>query len=766
MKKHLLLLIAVSLISVAYPQRVFKRMTTTVTPAAKKHFLARKNLEKAAYGNFLKSYLKKHPGNKTAENLMERFNAGKNIGAVISKQLQSNFNPKDNQKKITGAIPPLSQGLGGAVVINGNSIETLDSKTNTLHGPFLPNYADDDDNVYVKVTPDGKMAFTLNFDYGQYISFIDISNPANPRLVGNFGFDYNYYIECFTISNDGKYLIVADDNGVENYIDVIDIKTNTDVKYLHLSSWSDWNIRPNAIAISPDDKTIIVSGVSDFIIGYSVLQFDSNSLSLSETQPLTMVEHLITGISFTPDGQTAIIDGFPVESVFTVTSPGQISGENFVTPGNPIFTISSVISNDGKKLYCYDYASGGIYIFNINGPGDITYSNNFIPRYLSDLFIPYAFIQDNVPGFPAQDILAIDGSGSILYANLMSGPPPTKPTVNSNKASKNKTINFFVPHGPDVILEIDLGANEVAGVINLATNNWDGMSIAASKNISFESITITSPAGGEDWQTGSAHNITWQSVNVNNVNIEVSTNNGGNWTTIATNVPAGTGSYNWIISPLPNSDECVIRISDASNSSVEDESNLFSIRTATFSNTLNGIVLLQPNGGEVWKGGTTQYIVFRKNTFFPSVKLEFSTDDGATWTQILSYPLSGLTYYPWTVPLVNSTKCRIRVSNWNNPMMNAVSAADFTITSSSSATNYPNPFNPSTTIRFNMLTGGHASVRIYNSLGQQVAELLNGNLASGVHEVRFDAANYPSGVYYYEVNTNGIRQVKKMLYIK
>ena len=767
MKKLLLLCIAVSLISVAYSQRTFKKMPTAVSTTAKKHSIERLKAVRAGYGKFLGKYLKNNPGNKTAEDLLERFNAGKNIGAVMSKQMQSNSNFKVKQKQISD-ITPLPQGMGGAVVINGNSIQTLDSQTNTLHGPFLNGYADDDDNVFVKVSPDGKMAFTLNFDYGHYISFIDISNPANPRLVGNFGFDYNYYIECFTISSDGKYLIVADDDGVENYIDVIDIKTNTDVKYLHLSSWSEWTVQPNAIAISPDDKTIIVSGVSDVIIGYSVLQFDSNNLSLSETQPFTTVENLITGISFTPDGQTAILDGFPFELVFAVTSPGQITGENSVSLGNNnlIVTISSVISNDGKKLYCYDYDFGGIYIFNINGPGDITYSNNFIPHNSTYYFQPYSFFQNNIPGYPSQDILAIDGSGSILYANLMQNIHPAKPANNLKPASNTKVINTIGPTQPDVILEIDLSNNQVAGVLNLASSNRDGMSIAASKNISFESVTVTSPAGGENWQTATAHNITWQSKNVNNVDLELSTDGGNTWFAIANNISASLGTYNWIITPHPYSNQCLIKVSDASNPAVSGISNLFTISQGTFESPINGITLLQPNGGERWQGGTTHYIVFRKNVLFPSVNLELTTDDGATWHQILSYPLSGLTFYPWTVPLVNSTKCKIRVSNSNNLFMNAVSMADFTITSNSSASNYPNPFNPSTTIRFNMLSSGHASVKIYNSLGQQVAELVNRDMGSGVHEVRFDATNYPSGVYYYEVDAGGNKEVKKMMYLK
>ncbi len=85
--------------------------------------------------------------------------------------------------------------------------------------------------------------------------------------------------------------------------------------------------------------------------------------------------------------------------------------------------------------------------------------------------------------------------------------------------------------------------------------------------------------------------------------------------------------------------------------------------------------------------------------------------------------------------------------------------------------NYPNPFNPSTKIKFSLASDSKVSIKVFNLLGQQVAELLNGEYAAGRHEVTFNAASLSSGIYFYVINAAGkngsnFSSTKKMTLMK
>jgi len=81
---------------------------------------------------------------------------------------------------------------------------------------------------------------------------------------------------------------------------------------------------------------------------------------------------------------------------------------------------------------------------------------------------------------------------------------------------------------------------------------------------------------------------------------------------------------------------------------------------------------------------------------------------------------------------------------------------------------FPNPFNPSTTIAYEMAQAGMVTVKVYDILGREIAVLLHGHQLAGKHQVRFDATQYhlASGTYICEVTADNISIRKKMIYIK
>jgi hypothetical protein len=70
--------------------------------------------------------------------------------------------------------------------------------------------------------------------------------------------------------------------------------------------------------------------------------------------------------------------------------------------------------------------------------------------------------------------------------------------------------------------------------------------------------------------------------------------------------------------------------------------------------------------------------------------------------------------------------------------------------------NYPNPFNPSTTIRFGLPKKSHVILSVFNTLGQQVASLVEGEREAGYHEVRLDGSGLASGVYFYRIRVRNV----------
>ncbi len=80
--------------------------------------------------------------------------------------------------------------------------------------------------------------------------------------------------------------------------------------------------------------------------------------------------------------------------------------------------------------------------------------------------------------------------------------------------------------------------------------------------------------------------------------------------------------------------------------------------------------------------------------------------------------------------------------------------------------NYPNPFNPSTIIRFALPVQAHVSLTVYNSLGQQVAALVDDFREAGYHEVVFEKAGLASGLYFYRLQAGGFADVKKLLLLR
>jgi hypothetical protein len=92
---------------------------------------------------------------------------------------------------------------------------------------------------------------------------------------------------------------------------------------------------------------------------------------------------------------------------------------------------------------------------------------------------------------------------------------------------------------------------------------------------------------------------------------------------------------------------------------------------------------------------------------------------------------------------------------------NDITPLDFTLEQ-----NYPNPFNPSTKIKYSIPETGNIKLAIYNSVGEEVAVLINEMMNAGFYEIEFNATTLPSGIYFYQLQAGSFVETKKMILMK
>ena len=172
------------------------------------------------------------------------------------------------------------------------------------------------------------------------------------------------------------------------------------------------------------------------------------------------------------------------------------------------------------------------------------------------------------------------------------------------------------------------------------SDNYFTIQQASSPN-----ITVTSPNGGENWEPGSSHSITWSSSNLPGSNVGIQLYRSGVYITSISSSTTDDGSYTWSISSsLAEHDDYQVMIYSTSESSISDYSdNYFTIEESGSPS----ITVTSPNGGEDWETGTSHSItwnssnlsgnyvgiqLYRSGSYVSSISSS-TTDDGSyTWS--------------------------------------------------------------------------------------------------------------------------------------
>jgi hypothetical protein len=272
--------------------------------------------------------------------------------------------------------------------------------------------------------------------------------------------------------------------------------------------------------------------------------------------------------------------------------------------------------------------------------------------------------------------------------------------------------------------------------------------------------------------------------------VMLSTDNGTSWTAVnngltgahvnalcvdGTNLLAGTyggvcrstnNGISWTAAELANTDVQSFAVSG----------------TNLFAGTYNAGVFLSTNNGSNWAavniGLTNQYgrisvvhafAVSGTNLLAGTDDGVFlSTNNGMKWRQVNAALTDTIVYSL----VVSGTNLFAGTSSgvWRRPLSEMTTALgdvtsvlpnDFLLHQ-----NFPNPFNPSTTIRYGLPNRVHVTLSVFNALGQQVAVLQNGEQEAGYHQVQFDGTDLSSGVYFYRLKTGDLTQTKRLMLLK
>jgi hypothetical protein len=319
------------------------------------------------------------------------------------------------------------------------------------------------------------------------------------------------------------------------------------------------------------------------------------------------------------------------------------------------------------------------------------------------------------------------------------------------------------------------------------------------------------PHGGEVFKGGSERFIDWISAvpigATSNVSVELSlTGMAGPWTILGQDLP-NHGRLQWTVPTGQTSTNCYLRfiVSSGVSSDTAWTPGAFTILgtapdVQVTLEPVNPPIIIAPTGGSF------DYVIsLINNETVPigcSVWIDVTLPGGSIYGPVINAPLSApvgtqsrtrtqfvpanapagdysynahVGIYPGTVWSSDSfTFTKTGAGAWGLGASDWLSIGesfdgdDQVITPNSSliTSSFPNPFNASTAISFQLPADSHVQLMVYDLAGRPAAELVNGPRAAGVHRVAFDASQLPSGIYFYRLTAGEFVGVKKLILLK
>jgi hypothetical protein len=399
---------------------------------------------------------------------------------------------------------------------------------------------------------------------------------------------------------------------------------------------------------------------------------------------------IVTGFELETDG---VYSGFIYVTVTLTDAAGNESTASdslevaTVAPNPPVFDTSAHSTQDPNIYWNWHSGGGGngYYRWKINDP-DLTSEPEWnISEYnyaapADGAYTLYVEERNDLNNWSdtASQTITLDRGDPVVTAPASisvvaegdHGTPKTSTAIADFLSGATVTDAI----DPSPVLDVTVGggtppATFPVGVTTVTFTGTDnvGNTHVVNRTVSVEN-TVFTPDGGESWEAGTTHEVTWAHNDADNVDIDLY--KGGSLDSEITASTADTGSYSWTIpSGQATGTDYTVRVTDL-------ETNAFDESDASF--TIENITVSSPNGGEVW-AADTQHDVTWTSSGSGNVKIELYK--GAILDSEITASTADNGSYSWTIPSGQTagTDYRIRVTDLATSVYDE-SGADFEIT--------------------------------------------------------------------------------------
>ncbi|MDX1740894.1 MAG: T9SS type A sorting domain-containing protein, partial [Rhodothermales bacterium] len=195
---------------------------------------------------------------------------------------------------------------------------------------------------------------------------------------------------------------------------------------------------------------------------------------------------------------------------------------------------------------------------------------------------------------------------------------------------------------------------------------------------------------------------------------------------------------------------------------------------ASFSTVGTQALLIHPGDGDAFSDTTTT-LTFRWHPYPSATRYYLQISDSPDFSTVPTKRLSATEYVDNTLEPDKQYFWRVTANtSESSPVWSFVIGSVNTNTERGDGIplafrllgNYPNPFNPMTTISYDLPQAADVALAVYDVLGRQIREIVSGARPAGTYEVSFDASGLPSGVYFYRLQAGDYAETKRMVVVK